>query len=78
VAKRRTTLYIDEEVLRAAKVMAARRGQRYSELCEEALRAYTGFKMLDLLDEVGRRADLNEEDAQELANDAVHNTRTAR
>jgi hypothetical protein len=75
MAKRKTTLYVDEEVLRAARVMAARKGQRDSEIFEEALRAYTGFRLLDVLDEVGRRTDLSEEAAMELANEAVHETR---
>jgi hypothetical protein len=75
MAKKKTTLYVDEDVLRAAKVMAARKGKRESEIFEEALRAYTGFKLLDLLDEVGRRNDLSEEEATKLAYEAVHETR---
>jgi hypothetical protein len=75
MAKRKTTLYVDEEVLRAAKVMAARKGKRESEVFEEALRAYTGFKLLDLVDQVGRRNDLSEEEAMKLAYEAVHETR---
>ena len=75
MAKRKTTLYVDEEVLRAAKVMAARKGKRESEIFEEALRAYTGFKLLDVVDQVGHRNDLNEEEAMKLAYEAVHETR---
>jgi hypothetical protein len=75
MAKRKTTLYVDEEVLRAAKIMAARQGKRESEVFEEALRAYTGFKLLDLVDQVGRRNDLSEEEAMKLAQEAVHETR---
>lgn len=78
MAKRKTTLYVDEEVLRAARVMAARKGRRDSEIFEEALRAYTGFRLLDLLDEVGRPNDLSEEAALKLANEAVHETRSER
>jgi len=77
MAKRKTTLYVDEEVLRAAKVMAARKGKRESEVFEEALRAYTGFKLLDLVDRVGRRNNLSEEAAMKLAQEAVHETRPA-
>jgi hypothetical protein len=75
MAKRKTTLYVDEEVLRAAKVMAARQGKRDSEIFEEALRAYTGFELLDLLDEVGRRNDLSEEEALKLAYEELHASR---
>jgi hypothetical protein len=74
MAKRKTTLYIDEDVLRAAKVMAGRKGKRESEIFEEALRAYTGFKRVDLVDELGRRNDLSEEEATKLAYEAVHET----
>jgi Ribbon-helix-helix protein, copG family len=77
MVKRKTTLYVDEDVLRTARVMAARRGQRDSEIFEEALRAYTGFRLLDLLTEVGRRNDLSEDAAMALANEAVHETRPA-
>ena len=78
MAKRKTTVYVDEDVLRAAKVMAARKGKRDSEIFEEALKAYTGFKLFDLLDEIGRRNDLSEEEAMALAYEAVHETRRGR
>lgn len=77
MAKRKTTVYVDEEVLRAAKVMAARTGKRDSEVFEDALRAHTGLKLLDLLDEVGLRNNLSEEEALALADEAVHESRRA-
>jgi hypothetical protein len=43
VPKRKTTFYVDEDVLRAAEVMAARKGKRDSDIFEEALRQYVGF-----------------------------------
>jgi len=38
MAKTRTTLTVDEEVLRAVKIRAARTGKGESEIIEEALR----------------------------------------
>jgi Ribbon-helix-helix protein, copG family len=55
VAKVRTTLTIDEEVLRAVKVRSARTGKGDSEVIEEALRRDLGF---DLLDRLWQRNDL--------------------
>jgi hypothetical protein len=41
--KRKVTLYVDEDVLRAARVRAARTDKRDSEVVEDALRSYLGF-----------------------------------
>jgi Arc/MetJ family transcription regulator len=75
VAKVRTTLTIDDEVLRAVKVRAARAGKGDSEVIEEALRRELGF---DLLDRLWKRDDLGEQQALELAVEAQHKTRTRR
>jgi hypothetical protein len=72
MAKMRTTLTIDEEVLRAVKVRAARTGKGDSEVIEEALRRELG---LDLLDQLWARNDLSEGEAIELAVEAQHATR---
>jgi hypothetical protein len=72
--KTRTTLTIEEEVLRAVKIRAARSGKGDSEVIEEALRRDLG---LDLLDALWRRGDLNEDQAVELAVEAQHATRPA-
>ena len=72
MAKTRTTLTIDEEVLRAVKVRAARTGKRDSEVIEEALRRELG---LDLLDRLWARGDLSEDAAVDLAVEAQHATR---
>jgi metal-responsive CopG/Arc/MetJ family transcriptional regulator len=72
MAKRKTTVYLDEEVLREAKVQAARKGQKDSELIEEAVRSYLG---LDVLDEVWARSDLDEEAALRLASEALEAAR---
>jgi predicted transcriptional regulator len=73
--KTRTTLTIDDEVLRAVKVLAARTGKGDSEVIEEALRQHLG---LDLLDRLWARNDLTEQQAMDLAIDAQHATRRHR
>ena len=70
--KVRTTLTIDEGVLRAVKVRAARLGRGDSEVIEEAVRRQLG---LDLFQGLWDRADLTEEDAAALAVEAQHETR---
>lgn len=72
MAKVRTTLTVDGEVLRAVKVRAARTGRGDSAVIEEALRRDLG---LELLDRLWGRNDLTEQDAMELALEAQHATR---
>jgi hypothetical protein len=73
--KVRTTLTIDEEVLRAVKVRGARTGKGDSEVIEDALRRELG---LDLLDRIWQAADLGEEDARSLALEAQQAARRQR
>jgi hypothetical protein len=75
VPKVRTTLTIDDEVLRAVKVRAARSGKGDSEVIEEALRRELGF---DVLDRIWARNDMHEDEAMELAVEAQHRTRRRR
>ena len=70
--KTRTTLTIDEEVMRAVRIRAARTGKGNSEVIEEALRRELG---LDLLERLWRSADLEPADADALAVEAQHETR---
>jgi predicted CoA-binding protein len=72
MSKVRTTLTIDEEVLRAVKVRAARSGKGDSEVIEDALRRDLG---LDLLERIWAQSDLPEEEAQRLATEAQHASR---
>ena len=72
MAKVRTTLTIDPEVLRAVKVRAARLGKGDSDVIEEALRRDLG---LELLDRLWAANDLDEADALALAVEAQHRTR---
>lgn len=45
MARRKTTVYIDEDLLTAAKVEAARSRKHDYEVFEEALRAHLGLKV---------------------------------
>jgi len=67
VTRTRTTLTIDEEVLKAVKVRAARTGKGESEVIEEAVRRDLG---LDLMERLWARNAMSEEDAMELAIEA--------
>ncbi len=73
--KTRTTLTVDEGVLRAVKVRAARTGKGDSEVIEEALRRELG---LELLDRLWARNDLPQDAATDLAVEAQHATRRRR
>jgi predicted transcriptional regulator len=72
MARSNVTVYLDPDVLRATQVRAARTGRTDSEIIEEALREYLG---LALIDRIGSRFDLTPEEAERLANEAVHEAR---
>jgi hypothetical protein len=72
MAKARTTLTVDAEVLRAVRVRAARTGKADSQVIEEALRRDLG---MDLLTRVWAKNSMSEADAQALAVEAQHATR---
>jgi hypothetical protein len=67
--RKKVTFYLDEDVLRAARVRAARSDRRDSEIVEEALRAYLGF---DVVERVWARSDLGEDEATQLAVSELH------
>ena len=71
-SKKKVTLYVDEEVMRAARVRAARTDKRDSEVVEDALRAYLGF---DVLAAVWARSDLGDREAMRLAVEETHAAR---
>jgi hypothetical protein len=73
--KTRTTVTIDEGVLRAVKVRAARDGKGESQIIEEAVRRDLG---LDLLDRLWARAEISEGEAIQLAVEAQHSGRRIR
>jgi hypothetical protein len=68
----RTTVTLDERVLRAVRVKAARTGRRDSDVIEEALRRDLG---LDVLERAWATADLSEDEALRLAVDEQHKAR---
>jgi hypothetical protein len=72
MGRTKTTVYLEPELLRAAKVEAARSGKREYEVFEEALRSYLGFEVLE---RAWVRSDLTEEEALELAYREVHEAR---
>ncbi len=65
--KQRTTVTLDEQVLRAVRVKAARTGRRDSDVIEEALRRDLG---LELLERVWANAGMDEDEALALAAEA--------
>lgn len=65
MAKARTTLTVDEEVLRAVRIKAARTGKRDSEVIEESLRRDLGLDELERL--WARVKPLPEREALDLA-----------
>ena len=70
--RRKATIYVEDDLLRATKVAAARTGKRDYQVVEEALRAYLG---LELLERVGKRSKLTEDQALDLAYQELHKTR---
>ncbi len=70
--KRKATFYIAEDVLRAARVNAARTDQRDSQVVEKALRRYLGF---DVVERVWARSQLSEKEAMDVAVAEVHAAR---
>ena len=73
MAKTKITVYLEDDVLRGARVMAARTGKKDYEVFEDALRAYLG---MEALDRARASADLSEEAALALAVDEVHRFRS--
>ncbi len=70
--KIRTTVTIDEQVMRAVKIRAARLSKGDSEVIEAALRRDLG---LDVLDRLWAKNDLPEDEAMALALEAQHSDR---
>jgi predicted transcriptional regulator len=75
VARKKTTMYIDPELLKATKILAARTGRHDYEVVADALRSYLG---LEVVETVWQRSRLTEDEAMALAGSEVHADRTAR
>lgn len=83
MARKKTTVYIDEALLRAAKVAAARSGVREYEVFEQALRRHLGFgEVMERIwaaippEEAPSEAEANRIAAEELT--AARHARTTR
>ena len=84
MARRKTTVYLDPDVLAATKVLAATRRQSPSQVVENAMRAYLGQRALEaardglraLMDRVAGRSGLDDYAAMELAVEEVRAVRT--
>ena len=75
MTKVRTTLTLDQDVLRWVKVRAAREGKGDSEVIEESLRRDLG---LDLLQTLWAKNTMGEDEAMKLSVEAQHRTRPRR
>jgi Ribbon-helix-helix protein, copG family len=75
MAKVRTTLTLDESVMKAVKLRAARTGRGDSAVIEESLRRDLG---LDLFERLWEQNRLSQEEAASLAVEAQHSTRRRR
>lgn len=75
MSKVRTTLTVDESVMRAVKMRAARTGRADSAVIEESLRRDLD---LDLLERLWEHNQLPEDKATALAVEAQHKTRSRR
>ena len=76
MAKTKTTFYVDADVMRAARILAARSGRRDSEVVEDALREYAGLAVVERVRD--RNRDLSAEEALVLAGDELHALRRER
>jgi hypothetical protein len=84
--RRKTTVYLNSDVLTATKVLAAAGQRSESQVVEDALRAYLRTSDVEaaradlraLMDRVAQRANLDDQAAMAVAVDEVQAARTAR
>ncbi len=69
MARKKTTIYIDDTLLKAAKVLAARMGKKEFEVFEDALREHLG---LGALERIWSRSTLTDKEALDLAYQELH------
>lgn len=85
MTRRKTTVYLDSDVLTATKVLAAARDRSESQVVEDALRAYlrageveeASADLRALMDRLTQRTDLDDETAMGLAVEEVRAARSA-
>lgn len=73
MAKVKTTLSLDEQLMRHLRVRAARTGRTQSDVLEQALREGLG-----VIDRIRSQNEAEEQEALDLASQAVHETRAER
>jgi hypothetical protein len=86
VTRKKTTVYLTPELLRAVKVRAASTGRHGYEIFEDALRQYLSAPqhepsrqaLRDLLGQLGSQADISDGEAQDLAYAELKAARRAR
>jgi hypothetical protein len=78
MARRKTTMYIDAELLRAAKIEAARSGRSDSDVVEEALRKLLGLDVADRVWARNSAEPLDPDEALALAYRELHESRRQR
>ena len=76
MTRRKTTLYLDDELLRAAAERAARSGRQESDIIEEALRRYLGLEAS--VRRIQARGDLGEDESVVAAYDELDALRAER
>ncbi len=86
ITRKKTTVYLDPELLRAVKVVAASSGRHDYEILEDAVRQYlrtapvetSRQELRDLLDQLGEQNAMSDEEAVSLAYTELHAARRAR
>ncbi len=78
MAKRKTTVYLEEGLLRAARIEAARSGRSDSEVLEEALRRLLGLDVADRVWARNAAEPLDAETALKLAYEELSAVRARR
>lgn len=86
MSRRKTTVYLDSDVLTATKLLAAAGERSESQVVEDALRAYlrsgqletAGADLKALMDRLAERSKLDDEEAMALAVDEVRAVRAER
>ena len=78
MAKEKTTLYLDEDVLRQTEAAAAGSGRDESEVVEDALRRYLGLEVVERVWERNAANALDPDEALALAYAELENFRAER
>lgn len=72
MTRKKTTVYIDEGLLRLTKIAAVRTGKKEYQVVEEALRGYLG---IGAVTRAWKSSELSEDEALALAYNELHASR---